>query len=150
MAEMLDIKSPKTLKTHLNYLIEQGYVSEILIDGVSAYGLPEKEDIYFLIPLETLQFLNDNCKEHIIKIYIYLGQRYKMVQQENRDYIFTLEEIGEHIGIGIKNHSSGYRIINNALDLLENNGLISYVSFFDGISQKKVLKNFSLEYKRNF
>ena len=38
-----------------------------------AYYLPEMEDIYFLIPLDTLKYLNNNCKEHVIKIYIYLG-----------------------------------------------------------------------------
>lgn len=37
------------------------------------YRLPEIEDIYFLIPLDTLKYLNNNCKEHVIKIYVYLG-----------------------------------------------------------------------------
>lgn len=69
MCQMLGIKSPKTLKTHLNYLIEQGYI----IEEEDRYILPEMESIYFLIPLLTLRYINDNCKEHIIKIYIYLG-----------------------------------------------------------------------------
>lgn len=143
--EALDIKSPKTLKAHINYLLEQGYI----VEGDKYYDLPEKEDIYFLIPLETLQYLNDNCKEHVIKIYIYLGQRYKMVEQEDRDYVFTLEEIGEHIGIAVKNHSAGYRVVKNALDLLQNSGLIDYVGYFDGVSQKKKLREFSFEYHKN-
>lgn len=143
--EALDIKSPKTLKTHINYLLEQGYI----VEGDKCYDLPEKEDIYFLIPLETLQYLNDNCKEHVIKIYIYLGQRYKMVEKEDRDYVFTLEEIGEHIGIAVKNHSAGYRVVKNALDLLQNSGLIDYVGYFDGVSQKKKLREFSFEYHKN-
>jgi predicted transcriptional regulator len=46
----LGIKSPKTLRTHLNYLIEKGYV----IEEENSYRLPEMEDIYFLIPLKTL------------------------------------------------------------------------------------------------
>jgi hypothetical protein len=41
-----------------------------------------------------------------------------MVEKEDRDYVFTLEEIGEHIGIAVKNHSAGYRVVKNALDLL--------------------------------
>lgn len=143
--EALDIKSPKTLKAHINYLLEQGYI----VEGDKYYDLPEKEDIYFLIPLETLQYLNDNCKEHVIKIYIYLGQRYKMVEKEDRDYVFTLEEIGEHIGIAVKNHSAGYRVVKNALDLLQNSGLIDYVGYFDGVSQKKKLREFSFEYHKN-
>jgi hypothetical protein len=37
------------------------------------YILPEIEDIYFMIPLKTLKYLTDNCREHVIKIYVYLG-----------------------------------------------------------------------------
>lgn len=73
MCEVLGIKSPKTLRTHFNYLIEQGYIEET----VDKYILPEIENIYFLIPRPTLKYLTDNCKEHVIKIYVYLGQKYK-------------------------------------------------------------------------
>lgn len=90
------------------------------------------ENIYFLIPLKTLKYLNDNCKEHVIKIYVYLGQRYKWALEKGIMYEFTLEELGNHIGIKVKNNSRGYEVINNALELLSNSGLIDYVSFFDG------------------
>lgn len=143
MCQMLGIKSPKTLKTHLNYLIEQGYI----IEEEDRYILPEMENIYFLIPLHTLRYINDNCKEHIIKIYIYLGQRYKYALNNGSQYEFTLEEIGEHSGIKVKNNSRGYEIINNALTFLQNSELIDYVSFFDGQMQKKKLTKFSFEYK---
>ena len=142
MCETLGIKSPKTLRTHLNYLIEQGYVQ----DCQDKYVLPEMENIYFLIPLKTLKYLNDNCKEHVIKIYVYLGQRYKWALEKGTMYEFTLEELGNHIGIKVKNNSRGYEIINNALELLSNSGLIDYVSFFDGQMQKKKLTKFSYEY----
>ena len=72
------------------------------------YLLPKKENIYFLIPLETLTYINDNCKEHVIKIYVYLGQRYKFALEQGRQYEFTSEELGEHIGIKVKNNSRGY------------------------------------------
>jgi hypothetical protein len=94
--------------------------------------LPEIENIYFLIPLKTLTYLKDNCKEHVFKIYIYLGQRYKWSLSNGSLYTFTLEELGNHIGLKIKNSSRGYEVINNALELLENSGLIEYVNFFDG------------------
>lgn len=142
ICESLSINSPKTYRAHLNYLIECGYI----IDEGDRYMLPEKESIYFLIPLLTLQYLNDNCKEHVIKIYVYLGQKYKQGLYNGKQYEFTLEELGNHIGIKIKNNSRGYSIINNALDLLYNSGLIDYVSYFDGVSQKKKLTKFSYEY----
>jgi hypothetical protein len=57
-----------------------------------------------------------------------------------------LEEIGEHTGIKVKNNSRGYEIINNALTLLYNSGMIDYISYFDGQMQKKKLTKFSFEY----
>lgn len=142
LCDILNIKSPKTLRTHLTYLISQGYV----IDEGDKYVLPEVENIYFLIPLKTIKYLKDNCKEHIFKIYIYLGQRYKWALSRGVAYEFTLEELGDHIGVKVKNNSRGYEIINNALDLLSNSGLIDYVGIFDGQKQKKKLINFSYEY----
>ena len=41
------------------------------------YILPNKEDIYLLIPLSTLQFMQDVLKEPVIKTYIYLAQKWK-------------------------------------------------------------------------
>lgn len=70
---MIGIKSRTTLKTHLNYLIEKGYVVE---EG-DKYILPNQEEIFFMIPLDTLKFLNDALKEQVVKIYLYLGQRWK-------------------------------------------------------------------------
>ena len=145
ICEVIGIKSPKTLKVHLNYLIEKGYVE----DKDGKYILPNIENIYFLIPLLTLQYLNDNCREHVIKLYIYLGQRYKFALAQGIIYEFNLEELGQHIGIKIKNNSRGYEVINNALDLLYNSGLIDYCSYFDGTTQKKKLLKFSLEFNKN-
>ena len=51
MCERLGIKSPKTLRSHLNYLIERDYIQKL---DNGDYLLPEMENIYFLIPLKTL------------------------------------------------------------------------------------------------
>lgn len=141
ICNILGIKSPKTYRAHLNYLIEAGYV----VDNKTEYYLPNQEEIFFLIPLETLKFLNDCLKEQVIKIYIYLGQRWKYKQN---DYTFTLEEIAEHIGIKLGNNQRNYDIINNALICLVNNGLIDYVEYFENNKPRKRLTNFSLVYKR--
>lgn len=69
MCEQLGIKTTKTFRNHLDYLITRGYI----IEEDKRYVLPEMEDIYFKIPLKTLQYLNNNCREHVIKIYVYLG-----------------------------------------------------------------------------
>ena len=53
--------------------------------------------------------------------------------EKGKNYEFTLEELGNHIGIKVKINSRGYEIINNALELLYNSGLINYCTYFDGI-----------------
>lgn len=143
MCEQLGIKTTKTFRNHLDYLISRGYI----IEEDKRYVLPEMEDIYFYIPLKTLRYLNNNCREHVIKIYVYLGQRFKWAMSRGVNYEFTSEELGDHIGIKVKNNSKGYSIVNNALELLYNSELIDYVSYFDGMMQKKKLTRFSFEYK---
>lgn len=144
ICKKIGIKSPKTLRTRLEYLITKGFIT-VLKNG--DYWLENKEDIYFLIPLKTIQYLRDNCKEHVFKIYVYLGQRHQYALKNGFQYTFSSEELGEHIGIKIKNNARGYEIINNALNLLENSGLIGYVEYFDGKVRAKKLTGFSLEHK---
>ena len=149
MCEKLKIKSPKTLRAHLKSLKDQGYVVE---KENGDYYLPVKENIYLDIPLATLEYLQDNCREHIIKIYIYLVQKYKYKEDQNKrlkqqeNYIFTLNEIAEHIGIYIKNNQRAYDIINHALELLYNSKLIDYETIYINKVPKKKLLNVSLVY----
>lgn len=141
----LGMKSTKTLRAHLDYLKEKGYLEEKSNGDIL---IPKKEEIYFMIPLETLRYLKDNCKEHVYKIYIYLGQRYKYATAQGKCYEFSLKELGDHCGIKVENNSAGYRVVNHALELLVNSGLIGYVEFFNGSVQKKKLTMFSLEYNQ--
>ena len=143
----IGIQSPKTLRTKIKNLEEEGFIIEVKSKEGDYYVLPEREEMFLMIPLKTLQFLNNNCKDHVIKIYIYLGQRYKYALAQGHQYEFTLEELGAHCGVRVKNYSRGYQILKDALDLLENNGLIEYVSFFNGQMQKKKLVNFSFHHK---
>lgn len=145
ICERLKIKSPKTYRTHLNYLIDAGYVEE----AENGYVLPEMENIYVLIPEDTLNYLCNNCQDHVIKIYIYLGQRYKYSKEVlNRDYEFSLDEIAQHLGLNITHNQKLYEVINNALELLSNSGLIEYCQYYDGKVRKKKLLSFNFEYKK--
>lgn len=136
----IGIKSPKTLRVHLNYLLDTGYLE----DCGDEYHLPNKEEIYFLIPLETTKFLHDCLTEKVVKVYIYLAQRWKY---KGNQYTFTVEDIAEHIGINLSGHSRNYEIINNALICLMNNGLIDFVEYYENKKPIKRLINFSLYYK---
>lgn len=132
----LGYKAAKTYRAHLNWLIDGEYI----IDCGNYYLLPRQEEIFFMIPLDTLQFIVDNLREHVIKLYIYLGQRWKY---KGSDYTFTLEELGEHLGIQVSNYSRGYEKINNALEILSFCGLISYHEERLGKKAVKKLDNFS-------
>ena len=127
------------------HIVFSNELYEIITKTKLAVDSVNQEEIFFLIPLETLKFLNDCLKEQVIKIYIYLGQRWKYKQN---DYTFTLEEIAEHIGIKLGNNQRNYDIINNALICLVNNGLIDYVEYFENNKPRKRLADFSLVYKR--
>ena len=136
----LGIKSPKTLRVHWNYLVENGY----LIEKEGYYVLPDKESIFLMIPLDTLQFLNDTLREQVIKIYVYLGQRWKY----KKGYEFTVAELAAHVGMKLEGNKRGYEIIDNALDCLQLLGLIRYVTYYEGQKPRRRLVEFSFEIKK--
>jgi len=61
--------------------------------------------------------------------------------------VFTIDEIAQHIGITLGNHTRNYEIINNCLICLSNSELITYVDFYENDKPKKRLTNFSLNHK---
>lgn len=144
ICKVIGVKSRTTYRTHLRYLIDQG----LIIDYDGKYLLPLQENIYFLIPLTTLQFLIDNCKEHVIKIYIYLGQRWKWARIRGEAYNFTYKEIAKHIGILGKHEDIANRQIKNALILLKDTGLINYEEIYINKTPYKKLINFSFNYNK--
>lgn len=139
ICKSLGIKSTKTYRSHLQVLFDEGYVME----ENGKYILPDKEDMFLFIPLETLRFLKDTMQEHVVKIYIYLVQRCKY----KKGYIFTTEEIAEHIGLR-NNYSRTYELIKNCLICLENNGLIEYVEYYDGQKPVKKILDYSLKHSQ--
>ena len=139
ICEKINIKSTTTYRTHIKYLIDSGYI----VDTGESYIFPRKEDIYFDIPLATLQFLNDTVQEPVIKAYIYLGQRNKY----KSGYIFTLEELAEHIGIKLKGHQREYIQLNNILRALELCGLLETRTIQEGRTFRQKITNFSYNIK---
>ena len=103
------------------------------------YVLPDVEDIFLMIPLDTMQFIKDTVKEQVYKVYIYLGQRWKF----KKGYVFTQEEIAQHLGLKLDGNIAARRQISNALIALQNHGLISYEQFYEGKIPKHRLLNWS-------
>ena len=142
ICEILGIKSAKTYRAHLNYLIESGYV----VDEESRYVLPRMEEIYLLLPLATIQFMKDVFKDQVIKTYIYLGQKWR--NDSNRE--FTYNEIGSHVGIKLSGNARGYEQIRNILIALSNCGLISVSKeyFVDKGQSRHRLLNWTTEFSK--
>lgn len=140
LCNMLNIDSPKTLRAHMRQLINNGYVEE----REDLYYLPNAEEVYFMIPLETLTYFKIALKDQVVKVYIYLGQRYKYKQ----DYEFTIKEIAEHIGMPLNNNSRSYEIINTCLETLSDLGFIQYEEFYKNRLPMKRLTEFNLHRKR--
>jgi biotin operon repressor len=90
--EILKCKSRNTVGNHLRYLKETGFI----IDEGKYYVLPDKEKMFFKMPLELLNYFIDVVKQPVLKTYIYLGQRFSY---KPHDYVFTVREIAEHIGM---------------------------------------------------
>lgn len=151
LATTLGIKSTATITTKLNYLIEKHYLvqDEDPESDVLYYFDFSLEKSFLKVPNETITFLKDNCQKHVTKIYIYLMQKFKFAKTKGKPYIFSTKEIGTHIGISVEHYSEGYRKINNALELLINNGLISITEVFVGQTVLKRLDNVSETFKHN-
>lgn len=141
ISEKIGVKSTKTFRSHLQYLLETGYVE----DHGDHYVLPNIEDIYLLLPLETIQFITDTIKESVIKVYIYLGQRWGY----KKGYVFTQEEIAQHLGMKLAGNPRARQMIHNALDILQDVELISFENFFDGKSPRYRLTGWSVHYKKS-
>jgi len=141
----IHIKSTKTLKKYLNILIDTGY----LRDEGPYYVLENKENIFFKIPLDTLRFIQNTIQEDVIKIYIYLGQRYQYGKENQFKYSFTIKEIAEHLGLSVTSENSR-NFVKDGLDALMNNGLIRFVVFYEDRTPRLRLVDFSYEYKTNF
>ena len=61
-------------------------------------------------------------------------------------YAFTQEEIAQHLGMKLAGNPRARQMIHNALDLLQNNGLIAFENFFDGKAPRYRLTKWSSSY----
>ena len=142
ICQILGVKSAKTYRSHMAYLLESGYV----IEESDRYVLPRMEEIYLLLPLNTIQFMKDVFKDSVVKTYIYLGQKWR--NDTNKE--FTYAEIGSHVGIRLNGNARGYEQIRNILIALSNCGLISVSKeyFVDKGQSRHRLLNWTAEYNK--
>lgn len=131
ICEIIGIKSRTTYGTHLNYLIERGYIQEDKVN--KCYILLNPETMYFEIPQDTLEYFNNVAHEQVIKAFICLGQMWKYSQVKKELYVFSKKELGIRIGINMDagGGKQGYKVINDILSSLKRQGFIKCEEFYD-------------------
>ena len=127
-AKALGISRP-TLDKRIVKLLEKEY----LIDKEDYYILPNKGEYYFLVPVETLNYLINTANHNVIKIYCHLGLLYKFYGDKA---YYTQSKLLEVIGYD-KTDKNNHKTIKHILTSLKLNGLLVSTSENEGIITKE-------------
>ena len=127
-AKALGISRP-TLDKRIGKLLEKEY----LIDKEDYYILPNKGEYYFLVPVETLNYLINTANHNVIKIYCHLGLLYKFYGDKA---YYTQSKLLEVIGYD-KTDKNNHKTIKHILTSLKLNGLLVTTSESEGIITKE-------------
>ena len=127
-AKALGISRP-TLDKRIGKLLEKEY----LIDKEDYYILPNKGEYYFLVPVETLNYLINTANHNVIKIYCHLGLLYKFYGDKA---YYTQSRLLEVIGYD-KTDKNNHKTIKHILTSLKLNGLLVSTSENEGIITKE-------------
>lgn len=102
----------------------------------NAYILPFNEnELFKIIPLETLKYIITTMSIHSIKIYIYLLNKFQWKIKSNDYYNFTSKElITECLGLKSITHSRDYQTILFVLDALEKFKLVEIVKDYKKVN----------------
>lgn len=124
-----------------------GYIQEgQIVDNnkkiVDVYYLKQDFTPFKLIPLNTLQELQDMYCKNIIKVYTYLLNCYDFKKGTQEKYRFTLGELADAIGYTSKGYNQE---LDNILDLLKNKSFIDYHKEKIVVNRKKTY-NYFLDY----
>lgn len=113
--------SRQTVSTRFKNLKEMGLIIEKNKDIYEIVKL--NKDFASLIPYKTLRLLVDALSDNAISTYGFLLNEY--YRHELKPFVFTFEQIKQHIGICASTRSND-EIIINILFVLERLGLIKY------------------------
>lgn len=127
-AKALGVSRP-TLDKRIGKLLEKEY----LIDKEEYYILPNKGEYYFLVPVETLNYLINTANHNVIKIYCHLGLLYKFYGDKA---YYTQSKLLEVIGYD-KTDKNNHKTIKHILTSLKLNGLLISTSENEGIITKE-------------
>lgn len=117
-----------TFVNSFNILKQMKYIQDgQIVDNnkkiVDVYYLKEDFTPFKLIPLKTLEELQNFYCKNVIKVYTYLLNCYDFKKNTKEKYRFTLEELADAIGYTSKGYNQE---LENILALLKNNSFIDY------------------------
>ena len=125
----------KTLKRHLDALIERGLVAEEDIKSGNeiypSYVFPYNEDDnYQIIEAEMLWYVVSTRNQQAVKVYVKLLNWYLWKSQQNEQYIFTNKDIMQVLGYSTdSNNALASSMVSNILESFQREGVIRYEEF---------------------
>lgn len=148
-SEFGESPSRQKLSRDFNILKRVGFLKETKVQGlqgnfVKAYELPyDKQQLYKLIPIDTLIYILSVGSQNLLKIYVYLLSKYQWKIANNDYYRFTYKElIKECLGMKSVTNSRDYTIVRNCLDALIKFKLIELSLDYDRVGQNQQLTTY--------
>ena len=125
----------KTLKRHLDKLIEKGLVAEedIKVNGETypSYIFPYKyNEKYQLVEAEMLWYVVSTRNRQAVKIYIQLLNWYLWKQEANEQFVFTNKDIMKVLGYSPDNKLAS-STVSNVLESFNREGVIKYENYYE-------------------
>ena len=125
----------KTLKRHLDKLIEKGLVAEedIKVNGENypSYVFPYKyNEKYQLVETEMLWYIISTRNRQAVKIYIQLLNWYLWKEKTDEQFVFTNKDIMKVLGYSTDNKVAS-SMVSNVLESLSREGVIKYENYFE-------------------
>lgn len=129
LQDIIGCKSASTITNKLNYLMENNLFK--LDEKAGRYIFPYNPDEkYKIISSELLKELVVVYKPMVLKIFIYLLDKYEWKKESNSQYVFTLTELSAAMGYAASSgrQDANIRII---LEHLRRTGMINYEEFYE-------------------
>lgn len=125
----------KTLKRHLDKLIEEGFVAEedININGEKcpSYVFPyNHNEKYQLVEAEMLWYIISTRNRQAVKIYIQLLNWYLWKEKTEEYFVFTNKDIMKILGYSTDNKVAS-NMVSNILESFAREGVIKYENYYE-------------------
>lgn len=139
-------KGDRTVTRKIEKCIDEGLLikREITLNdkSIQVYEIPQKTiGRYEILQDSMVWYVVCTRRQYILKIYLYLLNKYKWKQKTGEMYSFTCGELAEAVGYTklSADNSVVLAVINAALCSLCNEGIIDYVEYYEGKAPRKRL-----------